>query len=177
MPAGQQRLSLKASPRVRFSFRAKQDNLGVLTFNLRYVGYEVPNVLLLKIKEKGAENWYAESSFRAVEVGNSTKHPFGFPLISNSRNKDYIIEMSMLERGKRASWLELNLAPHVFQSVHQLNKTQVIKQPAALLSLLSNKVVSVVVDSEARMVFLYLLPMFFISLPIISRRYAEKYER
>lgn len=75
------------------NFVAKDNNLGIIM--LRYVAYvkKGTDPLIFRIKEKGQENWYATVNYQSGLIQNNSLFTFGFPLIANSKGKEYIFEL------------------------------------------------------------------------------------
>lgn len=153
-----------------FSFIAQEDNMGVLLVHLTNAPTINPpktvvvNPLIhqrfqIKMKEKGATSWYASQDTDPAEIGDSTSYPFGFPIISNSRNKIYIVEMSIKDIDYRSTVL-FNKDMYDLTTVHQIPKQTLLKNPIKLLSHVSEKVKTILSDPEARLVAICISPFF-----------------
>ncbi len=170
---GKKPLPLSEKP-LQFSFVSKEDNLGIVTLHLTNVvgGKEKrmvpidPNKnqkFLIRIKEAGNEKWYASQETTPAQIGESTSYPFGFPVIADSKNKTYTLELSIKDIDY-SSQLVLHTDPFVIQTVHQLNKKELITHPLLLASHTSQKIISVFNNNEARFVVLCTSPLFFLAL-------------
>lgn len=153
-----------------FSFTAQEDNMGVLLVHLTNAPtINPPKTVVtdplihqrfqIKMKEKGATSWYASQSTDPAEIGNSTSYPFGFPSISNSKNKIYIVEMSIKDIDYRSTVL-FNKDTYDLTTVHQIPKQALLKNPIKLLSHISEKVKTILSDREARLVAVCISPFF-----------------
>lgn len=155
-------LSMNKHPKVRLLIEAKDNNFGIITFNLKYKsakkGSIGPQTLLIGIKEQNKKDWYAQSSYVPIEIGNSDNHPFGFPNIIQAKGKNYVVELELLEKDKHTEYFVLGLEPGSIKGIYQLDKKSLIKNPKELAILMINKVQTVVNSQEARQTIFLGLP-------------------
>ncbi len=153
-----------------FSFVSQENQMGVLLVHLtNTVGAKHttmvridPNkhqLFEIRIKEKGAKNWYASQDTSPAEIGNSSSYPFGFPPIVNSKGKTYTVALSMKDIDYTSTIL-FNKDTYPLTTVHQLPKLTILKSPTKLLSLMEGKLQTAFADPEAQLTTVCITPFF-----------------
>ncbi len=71
------------------SFIAKDDRLGIVSIRFNTFIRINDDILIFKIKEKGATNWYYENVYRVDQFQPDDFFTFGFPIIKDSKGKEY----------------------------------------------------------------------------------------
>lgn len=153
-----------------FSFIAQENNMGVILIHLtNIVGTNTQKRLtvdpnkhqrfLIRMKEKGADKWYASQDTSPAEIGNSTSYPFGFPIIADSKNKTYIVEMSIKDIDYTSSIL-FNKDTYPLSTVHQIPKQTLLRSPLKLVMHIGDKLQTAFANPEAQLVALCILPFF-----------------
>ncbi len=157
-------ISLRKQPKVDFDFTATDNNLGIVTMNLHYQRVDDsthqnknPQQLEFRIKEAGTNSWYATSSYDPVQIGLSKEHPFGFPIISKSKGKHYIIELE-LKYPDSPVFMSIDTTEGSLNSVYQIDKYAVLKNPGQLLGLIISKSKNILLNSKAIRAWIYLIP-------------------
>ncbi|KXK10169.1 MAG: hypothetical protein UZ22_OP11002000901 [Microgenomates bacterium OLB23] len=113
---------------------------------------------MFKIKESGAQEWYATSTYKPNEIGDSTMHPFGFPLIEQAKNKEYDILLTVTNKQSKENII-LNIDDGVaIRTVNQISKKELITNPRMLVQLLLLRMQNVARNTEAQQVAMQLLP-------------------
>ncbi|MBP6994243.1 acyltransferase [Candidatus Woesebacteria bacterium] len=154
-------VSLLQTSILRGEFRAKLDNLGIVTMRIVYAGtidqdrrtQEAKNTssLIFRIREKGAETWLHESTHSAWKMGSDKPYPFGFPEVANSQEKWY--EFQLENRG--ATPHDYVIVPSVyehFHSVYKVTKDIIRTNPLAIAHLLLNKISGAFLQREALLI-------------------------
>lgn len=172
---GQKTLSLQKHRQLQLVFTATENNLGIITMSLKYIGpsYNKGQQLIVRIKPLDASVWYAETVFQAAEVGDSDNHAFGFPVLTESKNKQYVLEIELMNKHSKAGYFLLDLSHGPVRAVYAFNKTELLKQPQVLVSLFLNKLESVYYHQEARLVFLLGMPYLLFFLGCFRARKPE----
>lgn len=153
-----------------FTFTAQEDNMGVILVHLtNTVGDTLKRIkvidpnkhqrFLIRMKEKGTQDWYASQDTSPAEIGDSSSYPFGFPLIANSKNKTYIVEMSIKDIDYSSTIL-FNKDKYPLTTVHQIPKLELLKNPLKLVAHVSDKLQAVFTDAEAQLTALCITPFF-----------------
>jgi len=144
------------------TFTAHENNLGIITAHITHTGIAIPKrysnrtqFLLIRIRQKGQQEWYAEQQTSTVQIGTSSSFPFGFPVIADSKGKQYELA---LEIANHTSHVTLSSRPTVLNAVYQLDKKNVLSNPLDLLSLLRSKIQAVITNKEAQLVLCTIVP-------------------
>lgn len=168
-----EQISIQWAPKTYIRFKSPEDRLGLVVASLSHISPPgntgPPPELVFQIKEIGAKTWYSTSTYSLAEIGESQRHPFGFPVIENSKGKEFDIRL-YLTNVKSREHINLNLKDGVLiTSVSQLDKKEFIKNPFKLLGLLLNRTINIIKDFEARFVFLSLLPFMILTIYMVKR--------
>ena len=113
----------------------------------------------IKMKERGTSDWYASQDTSPAEIGDSSSYPFGFPPIANSKNKTYVVEMSIINIDYTSTIL-FNKDQYELTTVHQIQKQSILKNPLELLTLLKDKLQTILSNPEAQLTALCIMPFF-----------------
>lgn len=153
-----------------FSFTSQEDNLGVILVHLtNVVGSTVKQTtpvnpkkqqrFQMRMKERGAKQWYASQDTAPAEIGDSSSYPFGFPPIIDSKNKTYLVEMSIIDIDYRSTVL-FNKDIYSLTTVHQIPKQTLLKNPLKLFAHVAGKLQTAFTNPEAQLTALCILPFF-----------------
>jgi hypothetical protein len=162
-------ISLREHPIIRFRFIPQENNMGIITMDMQYATTKISKKfinreqnIIFRIRETGTKSWLSEASYKPAAIGMSKNHPFGFPLIADAKGREFEAEL-VLTDPELAEYVKINTSDSFFTSIHQLPKSQVLKSPTSLYSLLSNRVSNIITNTEAYKAFLMLLPFFMMS--------------
>lgn len=156
-----------------FSFTAQENNMGVILVHLtsivgdsklkkiKIVDPTKQQRFQIRLKEKGTEKWYASQSTGPAEIGNSSSYPFGFPPIADSKNKTYLIEMSIIDIDYSSAIL-FNKDVFTLTTIHQIPKQTLLTNPYKLLMHVANKLQTAFADPEARLTAICITPLIII---------------
>ncbi len=153
-----------------FSFTSQEDNMGVILVHLTNVVGSTERQTVpvnpkkqqrfqMRMKERDAQQWYASQDTAPAEIGDSSSYPFGFPPIVDSKNKTYLVEMSILDIDYRSTVL-FNKDEYPLITVHQIPKQTLLKKPLKLLSHAAGKLQTAFTNPEAQLTALCILPFF-----------------
>jgi peptidoglycan/LPS O-acetylase OafA/YrhL len=163
---------INGNSKIIMQFKAKENNLGVITMSIdhktaRNKLVDLDSQLFFRIKEKGSSSWYSQSGYDLYKInGASVHHPFGFPLIVNSKDRTYVVEL-YLSNPSSGEYVVLDIVKNSMKTVYPINKMQLIRDPVKLMSFVENRITTVVGDRDARYVFFLFLPFLSISLYLI----------
>src|SRR5581483_7137115 len=124
---------LLANQRVVGEFKSKENNLGIVAikFDKKYKSQN--GLVTFKIKEKGKNDWYYENTYNAKEFEGYDFFPFGFPIISGSKNKYYSIEL-VSKNGNETDAVGINIEKPVVISKYQFTKSELFGNKELLLT-------------------------------------------
>lgn len=78
-------------------FRAKNNNLGIISLLFTTHNRINDDYLQFSIKEKGQKDWYYTNKYKVDQFQDYQYFPFGFPEIRNSKGKIYQIQIESLD--------------------------------------------------------------------------------
>lgn len=81
-----------AHQKIQGEFTATNNRLGIVEIKFNVFYETIHDTLIFRIKEKGDTDWYYQSEHNNI-VQTQGFFPFGFPVISNSKNKIYEFEL------------------------------------------------------------------------------------
>jgi len=175
--AGQSTITMDTNPKIDIVITAPDNNLGIISTSLSYKRTPGKSetgehqVLTYAIREVGATDWYATSQFKPIEVGDSPQHPFGFPVIADSKGKKYEI-MIELTSPRSPEYFEIDMTGGSVRSIYQVNKGEVLKNPVKLFTLIQNRLTNVLENRDAQKAIMYLVP-FALMIAMILRKKAN----
>lgn len=144
-------------------FKAMENNLGILSIKLYYnsfVDFDKEEILLFRIKEKGSKEWHYENEYRAGILRRQFFFPFGFPQISDSKNKIYFFELVSL-RGNRKNAAEVVSTNPIFRTSYKFSRQHILSDYKSTGSFIYKKIVSFFTDFDALVSsLLFTLPLF-----------------
>ena len=129
---------------IQGEIKSADNYLGMITIRFKdYVkhDYNEEDNINFRIKEKGTSSWYYSNNYKSGIIENSINFPFGFPAISNSKNKDYIFEITSLE-GNDNNSIELDTDRPQLTAVHKYPKEVIIASSKSIVSFLFKKIVT-----------------------------------
>lgn len=120
-------------------FMAREDNLGIVSLRLDTDHVIDADKVILRLKEKGKNDWYYENRYRITKLANTSRFPFGFPVIHNSRGKIFRFEVEII-RGAPGNALQLNTDYPVYTAHYKFYKNELMKSPIKFAAFLAKKV-------------------------------------
>lgn len=127
--------------KVVIRFKADQDNLGI--FSVRFHTFERINddVVVFRIKEADSKNWYYENKYLTDQFQWDELFTFGFPIISDSKDKEYIIEIESLN-GSYNKAVAISKKHPVAEAQFKFNKNSLLQDQNSLAEFLYKKVIN-----------------------------------
>lgn len=153
-----------------FSFISQENNMGVILVHLTNAVGDMltktetidPNKhqrFQIRMKQRGATQWYASQDTAPAEIGNSASYPFGFPPIIDSKNKTYVVEMSIKDIDYTSTVI-FNKDKYPLTTVHQISKQTLLKNPLKLLTHIVSRLQTAFTNPEAQLVGACITPFF-----------------
>ena len=127
----------------RQTFKARENNFGMATTHIKKT--HVPGIeggfvpFLLTIRLWGEqEQMISESTYQAYQILDDPYLAFGFPVISDAKNKKYTVEYELSEMSPSEE-LKLVTDEADFLSVYFINKKLLFENPGLLISWIMQK--------------------------------------
>lgn len=123
-------------------FRAKYDNLGIVSGLFSTYNKINDDYLQFSIKEKGKIDWYYSNKYKVDQFQNLKYFPFGFPEIKNSAGKIYQIQIESLG-GKENNSVGIIRDDKPFLSKYSFSLSYLKKNIKVIPLFVSNKIRSI----------------------------------
>lgn len=149
----------------RFEFTADANNLGTVTTSLKSKEVKgehgtnassVPGELEIRLLDENNQ-LLASTRYKVHEIGESRYHPFGFPVIPDSKGKRYAVEYQIVVPDPARS-LEIDASDAEFRTLYLTNKSELLKEPASLATFTLNKVTEPFLKPSSLQVIVLLTP-------------------
>lgn|GEM_PF-1134638 len=155
---------LYAKDAVSGTFKATEDNLGIVSIKFQTFirpPFKDEDKILFRIREKGARDWYYESVYRDGLIYDLPVFPFGFPKITNSKNKEYYFEIESLN-GNWSNSIAISRNGQILFSKYQFSKARLLHDKKELIIFALKKFLSAIYTTDVRFSsIIYLLPLVF----------------
>lgn len=149
---------------VKTDFLAQEDNLGIVTMKfspLDKVPYADEDILRFNLYEYGKQKPYYSSLYRSGLLTDQPVFPFGFPRISNSKGKHYIVKLTSLA-GNEENALSLSNQKPILVTRYQVSKSLLLSNKKELLKFGIRKIgLSIHNRDVIFFSFTYALPLLF----------------
>lgn len=156
---------LESGRRLVSEFKAKENNLGMILLGINVYSNNENDLLSFKIREKTSNQWQYTNSYNARLISGDNLFPIGFPVIKNSKGKQYLIE---LDAGKN----DIDLNNKGFITGYKFTKADILSDKTLLFAIVARKVL---LNFENSNFFLsniiYLTPLFLYVLIFLSSPY------
>ncbi|MDD4938199.1 MAG: glycosyltransferase family 39 protein [Candidatus Shapirobacteria bacterium] len=185
-PQEQNYQRLLAKEKINLFFTAKYNNLG--TIAIFFDNHQKINNdwVWFRIKEKGSNNWYYQNKYNTDQFNPDFWFTFGFPIINDSKNKEYEIEIESIS-GTPTDSISLHSKSKNFLAKYSFSKSYLKQNPTQILYLIKNKFkyyLSYVPKSDIRriiinsivplLIFLFIEFKIFSSLKHFLKRFGKK---
>lgn len=130
-----------AGDKISEEFTAKNNQLGIIAIKFNTDNPVENEYLLFKIKETSSDQWHYVSKYRVDQFKLSQYFPFGFPQISDSKNKQYLFELEFLGEDKTKS-LEVLMKNSPFLIKYSYPYQYLLQNKNEIASFLLKKVAS-----------------------------------
>lgn len=153
---------MKKNDKITLSFVSKENNLGVVNVNFeKYKGYNFieEDRLIFRIREDSDNSWIYENIYGIGGYKKNFSIPFGFPLINDSKDKSYVVEI-VSTAGQQSNSVILSDSKPILQSTYKFFVHDLLNKPFSLLLFLAKKFIT----SFTNLSFLYSSIPYFIPL-------------
>lgn len=136
-------------------FRAVENNLGIIAIRFQTFDRINSDIFIFRIKEQGSSGWYYENEYESSKFGGYPLFPFGFPIIADSKGKDYYFELESLA-GKPTEAVAIKTEEPVIVTTHKFTVNQLLSDKKVLFLFASQKAVDVLMNKQALQDFLFI---------------------
>jgi len=138
-PSNQNFEKIITSEKRTFDFTAKYDNLGIVSFLFNNYEKDGTNHFWLRVKEKDSENWLYQEKYDNKKINSNYYYTFGFPIINDSKNKEYFIEIESTD-GNLENSISLNSNSDFFITKYSYSKSYLLNNPNQIVPFIKNKI-------------------------------------
>lgn len=149
-------------------FKSKYDHLG--TFSLRFNNNfkSSDDTLLFSIRESGSNDPYYQAQYKTDQLLPKRLFDFGFPVIENSKDKNYEVEIASLY-GTAEKGIIVDSSKPVFLARSIYSKKDVLSKPSLILQIINNKTKLFLLDKNYLLhLSIYFLPTILIAVSWLS---------
>lgn len=160
-------VSMKTNPFIKMQIVSQNDNLEIITMNVKResITNNSQNILTFRIKEAGQKGWYSVTNYKLSLLGDA-EHPFGFPPIAYSKNKTFDIELQLY--GPSSDFVVIDTAHGKINTVFPVNKNNLIKNPKEFISFTYNRLGNVFRNPEAKNTTILFIPFLAVVLFVLN---------
>lgn len=130
---------LLAKSTIILEFKAKYNNLGEVEVLFNNYGKINTDHLIFRIKDNNSNTWYYQNVYPTSLMDSAQFFPFGFPIIEDSKDKSYLVEIESVN-GKTDDSVSLSTELNFFQSKYLFTKSFLMKNKRMIPSFLVEKV-------------------------------------
>lgn len=146
-------------------FISKDNYLGIVAINFEHNHKMLSGEMLFRLKERGSKEWYYQNTYNPMQLNDLSFFPFGFPIIPDSKNKYYIVEIELKKVDQHNTSLSLADYSAVLASQHQFPKAPLLENKYNFLAFLSKKITNIINNNYqifGSVIFLYPLALYLI---------------
>jgi hypothetical protein len=163
-------INLIAGNKISQEIISKFDNLGIIS--IRFQTYKKSNndTLIFRLKEKGGLSWYYVAQYHTDQFQDHQLFPFGFPVITNSKGKTFIVEIESSQGTKTDRVMIDNLLPSLI-SKYKFHIQNINLLTPAIYKYIIQKIINIVsIMALLYPIILYLFPLLlFLTLHVLSK--------
>lgn len=153
-------------------FTSTDNYLGIVSIHFSQENIMTEGRVIFRIKEIGSAHWYYQNSYNALEINQLSQYPFGFPIINNSKNKDYQIEIE-LQNSNKAS-LRISKTYPAIITTFKYPKGPLLSSREALFAFIFKRFFNIIQNNYFLFAStIYLLPLVFYILKKTISKYVS----
>lgn len=120
-------------------FKSHDNFLGIVEVRFLTYGKVSSDYYYFRLKEIGNKDWYYENIYKAKQFGGYPLFPFGFPIINDSKDREYYFELESMH-GKKGKAVEIDTTESIVVTVkHSYNKSYLLNHKDELIAFLLKK--------------------------------------
>jgi hypothetical protein len=156
----------------RGEFKSKDNNLGLITFVMepyKNTRIKKKDVITFRFKEKSKSKWDFQREYRIGLFDSQSHFSFGFPIISDSNDKEYQFELSSTAIDKK-NYVKIKSTEN-FITGYQYPKSEIVSGNLNTVHFLFNKTVGSFSDPEFVIRSIkYLMPFIFFQIIFLVQK-------
>lgn len=157
-----------AGSKITAEIKSLDNNLGIVGVRFLANGKVSSDSFIFRLKEKGTGSWYYVNTYEARKFGGYEIFPFGFPIIENSKDKKYYIELESL-KGKVGKAAFVSKKEPAIVTIHKFTKNKLVNNKKELVIFLFKK--GMEVTGKSNLLGLTILIYLVLVSPFILRRF------
>jgi len=122
-------------------FKSKYNNLGIVSIKFNTHNKINTDFLEFRIKEKDKDDWFYTAKYKVDQFQNNKYFPFGFPEISDSKNKKYEFEITSLN-GEIDNYVSIDSGNNQFLIKNSFSKKFLSENKTCIPVFVFNKILS-----------------------------------
>ena len=169
-PVTDKSVSFADSKELVFEINASDDNFGIFSFPIQYVGNKVKpmgnakdmsHALRVTITDVASQASISTNEYAGWRFGvEPHSYPFGFPQQTNSKGRAYLVRFESLRASPDDYTVISNPQTELF-TVYQIDKSRLLRSPITLLTILWRKLSLIVTSNEfGWVILLNTIPLF-----------------
>lgn len=158
-------------------FKAKEDNLGIVSLRFNTFGRINNDILIFRIKEEWDEKWYYENEYKVDQFQQYGFFPFGFPIIQDSKDRRYSLEIESTN-GKTKNAVSISEYSPIFEAKYKFSRDEILSSKKELITFLYKKVLNSFTDKNnifISIIFFFPLAFYFFWLFLTTKFYNQAY--
>ena len=128
-----------ASEKRTFTFIAKHNNLGIISFLINNYKKKNTDEIWFRLKEIDSENWVYQEKYPTEKMSEDYYYTLGFPSISDSKGKEYLIEFESVS-GSIDDSVAIHHQSDFFVAKYSFPKSYLVKNIKELTPFVLNKI-------------------------------------
>lgn len=155
-------------------FLSKDNNLGIISIRFtdkKFVDYDDVDKIEFQLIDATTNRIMYDNTYRADLLQSVDAFPFGFPVIKESKNKQFIFIITSLN-GNKANGITVDSNDNIIQTHHIYTKGEIAGSISGLINFIQRKVGFVLSDNEILLTSLFHftpLILYFFSLLVFKR--------
>ncbi len=127
------------------AFHSDYSNLGILSMRFYNGDRDSKDTLIFRFKEEGNDKWLYEAKYETDQFVPHQLFPFGFPIIYNSADRNYVFELESA-RGATGSGIYIDNSQPVFVAKSTYARSDLMNNNNLLIYFIKNKILNIFGD-------------------------------
>lgn len=181
-PVTDKSVSFADSKEFVFEIKATEDNFGIFSLPIQYVGnktkpvgdaIDTSHTLRVTVKDIASQTTISTNEYAGWRFGVVPRpYPFGFPQQKDSKGRAYLVRFESLRSSPNDYTVVSNPQTELL-TVYQIDKSKLLRNPITLLIILWRKLTLIITSSEfVWVIIINVLPLYFL-LKYLSTRHES----